>query len=802
MFSEVGESNFERRLQTRMQKNCSSIRIFAIPKKFENGCMLFAVLLGFLHALILIPAGKLLKGKAAVLNALVPIGLFAWFCSHIPALVKGEVIRAHHPWIPSFGVSMDFTLDGLSLIFVLLITGIGSMVFLYTSAYLKGHGHLDRFYGYLTMFMASMLGLVLADNLITILVFWELTSITSFFLIGFKNYDEGSRKAALTSMGITGFGGVLFLAGAILIGWVGGSTSLGALLSSGTVFSESPYYALILFFIFGAAFTKSAQFPFHFWLPGAMKAPTPVSTYLHSATMVKAGIYLLLRLSPILGDTPLWQNTLLIFGGVTMFFGAFHTLFRTDLKGILAYSTISALGILVFLIGIGTEAAILAALFFILVHAIYKATLFLVAGGIDLATGTRDVTALSGLRRWLLPLTIAGFLGALVSAGIPPTIGFLGKDLIYEATLNAPLAQTLLTILAISTNILLLYAGFVTGLKPFFGKPMKGEKEIVKSPLLIWLPAVIVGLSGIVFGIFPGLGEALAIPAVNAIAGPGFAAHISLWHGFTLILLLSGITIGTGFCVYFLLHPTKQKELAIARIDFIAPKRLTELFVHGFHMISGLWTRLFNSGYLRYYFIVVLVFIISVLGYKLFEKPVIYMDLSQLKEVSMFEMGTILIMILSIFISVFSASRLTAIASMGVLGYAICIIFVFYGAPDLAMTQFAIDTLTVILFVLVLYRLPKYLNLSDTRSRIRDGILSLAFGGLITLICLAVLAEPVTRDVREYYAANAYKLAHGKNVVNVILVDFRGMDTMVEITVLAISAIGVYSLIKLQMKKT
>lgn len=765
--------------------------------------MLIAVLLGFIHACVLIPTGRFLKGKIAVLNAAIPIGLFIYFCSFIPEVVtSGNVVRANFQWIPSFGVNLNFTLDGLSLIFALLITGIGALVFLYTSAYLKGNAHLDRFYGYLSMFMASMLGLVLADNLISILVFWELTSIMSFFLIGFKNYDEGSRRAALTSMGITGLGGVLFLACTILIGSIGGSYSIQELLSSQILFSEHPYYALILFFIFGAAFTKSAQFPFHFWLPGAMKAPTPVSTYLHSATMVKAGIYLLLRMSPLLGGDPLWNNTLMIVGGVTMLFGAFHTLFRTDLKGILAYSTISALGILVFLIGIGTEAAILAAIFFILVHAIYKATLFLVAGGIDLAIGTRDVTQISGLRKWLIPLSIAGFLGALANAGIPPTIGFLGKDLIYESTLHAPNAGSILTALSIVTNILLLYAGFVVGIKPFFRKTSHEETEIRKSPFLIWAPAVLIGAAGIIFGIFPSLGQSLVTPAVSAILEHSYTPNIQLWHGFTFILLLSAITIGTGFSLYFIFRPSRKKEETIAKIDFIAPKFLTDLFVVSFGRLSKIWTRLFNSGFVRYYILIVLIFIIGILGFKLFEKPVIYMDLSTLKDVSTFEMGTILIMILSIIITVFTSSRLTAIASLGVLGYAFCIIFVFYGAPDLAMTQFAIDTLTVILFVLVLYRLPKYLMLSDTRSRIRDGILSIAFGVLITFICLAVLAEPFSREVTSYYANYAYTLAHGKNVVNVILVDFRGMDTMVEITVLAISAIGVYSLLKLQMKKS
>lgn len=764
--------------------------------------MLTAVLLGFILACGLVPLGRFLRGKAAVVNSIVPLGLFAYFCSFIPRIADGEAIVHNYDWVPSMGVNLNFTLDGLSLIFVLLITGIGALVFLYTSAYLKNHAHLDRFYGYLSMFMASMLGLVLSDNLISIFVFWELTSISSYFLIGFKNGDKGSRKAALMAIGVTGFGGMLLLAGVLAIGAVGGTFSIQELLTSGISFSEQPLYGLILFFIFGAAFTKSAQFPFHFWLPEAMKAPTPVSTYLHSATMVKAGIYLLLRLSPLLGGDPLWNDTLMIFGGITMLFGAIQTLFKTDLKGILAYSTISALGIIVFLTGFGTEKAMLAALFFILVHAIYKATLFLVAGGIDMAVGTRDVTVLSGLKKWLLPLAVAGFLGAVANAGMPPSIGFLGKDLIYEATLGMGGLRTLLTTAAVLTNVLLLYAGFVVGIKPFFGKPSFEAENVRRSPLLVWLPAVLISILGIVMGLLPALGESLVKPALSIVNKAPFDFHIKLWHGFTLILLLSGITIASGFLLYFLLKPSHAKEKGLARLDFVAPKFLSELIVSNFQNFSRIWTRTLNNGYLRYYILSILIFLVCTIGFTLFNETNVYMDFSKLKEVSMFEMGTIVIMVMAIGVSVFSKSRLTAIASMGVLGYAICIIFVFYGAPDLAMTQFAIDTLTVILFVLVLYRLPKYLNLSDTRSRIRDAVVSISFGILITFICLAVLAEPVNREVSSFYAANAYILAHGKNVVNVILVDFRGMDTMVEITVLAISAIGVYSLLKLQMKNT
>jgi len=294
--------------------------------------MIFTLLLCFLVALLLIFYGKKVKGSKVYILTLLPLSLFVFFASHIEAVSQGEVPFQIIEWVPSLGVDLSFRLDGLALLFCLLITGIGTMVFLYTSYYLKGHTYLDRFYGYLSVFMAAMLGLVLSDNMISLFLFWELTSISSFFLIGFNNHDQGSRTSALQALAITGFGGLFLLAGAICFGFIGGTFSIQELLNSGIDFRESPYYVVLLVFIFGAAFTKSAQFPFHFWLPGAMKAPTPVSTYLHSATMVKAGIYLLLRFTPVLGDHDYWSTTLIIVGSITMLYAAFQTLFRVDLK--------------------------------------------------------------------------------------------------------------------------------------------------------------------------------------------------------------------------------------------------------------------------------------------------------------------------------------------------------------------------------------------------------------------------------------------------------------------------------------
>ena len=514
--------------------------------------MLIAILSGFIFAALLVFTGRLLRGKLSILSALVPVGLFAYFCSFIPEIAAGKTVFATYSWVPSMGVDLNFNLDGLALIFALMITGIGSLVFIYTSNYLKDDPYVDRFYGYLSMFMAAMLGLVLSDNIVAIFVFWELTSITSFFLIGYKNEDRESRKAAMIALAVTGIGGMSLFAGVLAMGAVAGTYSFQEILSSGVILQDHALYPVILFFVFGGAFTKSAQFPFHYWLPSAMRAPTPVSTYLHSATMVKAGIYILLRFTPALGNHPYWSDSLMLVGGITMVYTAYQALFRTDLKGVLAYSTIAALGILTFLIGMGTEAALLAAVVFILVHALYKATLFLVAGIIDRQTGTRDITQLRGLGKLMVPVAVASALAALSNSGIPPTFGFVGKELIYESTLEMGSLSILLTVAVIITNIFLIYAGFVAGVRPFLGKLPPAMGNVQMPSLLLWLPALLLGMFCLFFGLFPNLIEsALARPALASLGYGPFDFHLKLWHGFNTVFYPEPGHYGRGVITLF-----------------------------------------------------------------------------------------------------------------------------------------------------------------------------------------------------------------------------------------------------------
>ena len=763
--------------------------------------MLLAVLSGFIFAGALAFLGKSIFDKSKWLFIALPFGLFAYFSTFLGGFSVQAPFDFFYEWVPSLGVNLSFHLDGLSLLFALLITGIGALVFLYSSYYLKNDEQLKRFYGYLTIFMGAMLGVVLSNNLISLFVFWELTSISSFFLISYKNNDRASRKAAMTALAITGLGGMALLAFAVLAGGLMGTYEITEMLNSAEVFHESSFATLLFVLLIVAAFTKSAQFPLHFWLPGAMKAPTPVSTYLHSATMVKAGIYLLLRFSTYFSGSELWQNTLITFGGVTMVYAAFQTLFRTDLKSILAYSTISALGVLVFLIGIGTGYAITAALIFIIVHALYKAALFLITGIIDHQTGTRNISKLSGLYKFMIPVAIAGFIAAISSAGVPSTIGFIGKDLIYEATLHADRSSTLFTILAITTNCLLVFAGFIVGIKPFIGKRSNDAKPVKAPSAVLWIPTVILAVFSLAFGLFPQfIGHVFITPAVEQL-GVLHAPEVKLWHGWNFVLLLSLVTLALGALLFFLWKKYQQKENWMDNFEKISPQKIALHFANFSERMSYSFTSVIQNGYLRNYVLVLVVIFTTVLAYHVFTSPLNFIHWNELLAIHWNDLAVIGTMLVAIMLSVFTPSRLVAVASLGVVGYAMCFIFVFYSAPDLAMTQFTIDTLTVILFVLVLYRLPKYLRMSNFANRIRDGILALSLGAMVAMLILEVLNEKATKSLSTFYAENAYVLAKGKNIVNVILVDFRGFDTFIEIIVLTIAAIGVFGLLKLYLRR-
>jgi multicomponent Na+:H+ antiporter subunit A len=762
--------------------------------------MLIAVLSSFLMSLVFgsIPTKKGVSWT--LLYTAFPLALFFFFFSQYISIDATGVRWFQYDWVPSLGVDFSFYLDGLSLLFLLLITGIGTLVFAYTAKYLQGDPKLNRFYAYLTLFMGAMIGLVSSENLITLFVFWELTSISSFLLIGYKNTDPESRKSALIALAVTGLGGLFLLAFAVFAGVLFGSYSIQEILSGSGNFGNWPSTILMLL-LFVTAFTKSAQFPFHFWLPGAMKAPTPVSTYLHSATMVKAGLYLLLRFNPMFEGTELWHTVLLVFGGVTMLYAAFQTLFNVDMKSILAYSTISALGVIVFLIGVGGKYALGAAIVFIMAHALYKATLFMLTGIVDHQTHSRNIVELGGLRKIMPVVMVIGLFAALSNAGVPLFMGFLAKDMIYEGTLHHPTLAVLLTGLAIITNIFLIYAGFAVGLKPFIGNLSQQFEKTEKPMFALWWPPAVTAFLGLLLGLLPFLARELFELACLSV-GAKEVVSLKIWHGFNLVLLLSLLTLLLGILLFVFWKPSTSKLNFIEGFYRVSPINIFQKLFEKSVALALSWTRLAQNGFLRNYVLVVVLALIIAMSVHVFRRPSDYIENIIFTNLSVNEIVLAIILVGSALFTLFSKSRLAAIAGLGVLGYAVCFVFVFYSAPDLALTQFSIDTLTVILFVLVLYNLPPYLKLSNPIVRTRDMIVASGFGVLVTLITLEAVAETSQRNsnLASYFNENAYTLAKGKNIVNVILVDFRGADTLIETAVLAIAAIGVFGLIKLRIK--
>lgn len=739
------------------------------------------------------------RGHAGRVLALLPAALTVYFALRIGLVAQGERITERLAWAPSLGVELAFYLDGLSLLFALLICGIGALVLVYAGAYLKGHEQLGRFYLYLLLFMGAMLGLVLAGNLLLLFVFWELTSISSFLLIGFEHEKAEARRAALQALLVTGGGGLALLAGLVLLGQIGGTYDVPALLAGGDTARASTLYLPALLLVLAGAFTKSAQFPFHFWLPGAMQAPTPVSAYLHSATMVKAGVYLLARLAPVLGGTREWFYVVTAVGAATMVAGGVLALYQSDLKLILAYSTVSALGTLVMLEGLGTGYAARAMVVFLLAHALYKGALFMAAGAIDHETGTRDVTRLGGLRR-VMPLTAAAAVVAGVSlAGFGPVFSFIGKELLNEAVLLAEgRARVALVPLTVLAGALFVAAACLVALRPFFGELKETPKGAHEAPAEMWAGSVVLAALGLVAGLAPALvAGSLVAPAVASVTGRREPVELALWHGFNAALLMSLISVTVG-ALLFRFRGRLGGGAARSPNIFAFPARGYELSLTWVHRAAAAATRALQSGYLRSYLTIIVLTATGLVGYTLLTRVRAPLDFAAARDVRFYEAGVAALILLAAVVAVRSRSRLGAAASLGVVGYGVALVFILFGAPDLALTQFLIETLTVILLVLVLHRLPPLALISRTPARVRDMVVALLFGGTMTALVLVAWGVPFQQHASDFYAERSYTEAHGRNIVNVILVDFRGFDTLGEITVLSVAAIGVYALLKLR----
>lgn len=760
-----------------------------------------------------------------------PAVLFGYFLQFISVTRHGDTVMESLPWISSMGIDFSLKIDGLGLLFALLITGIGALVVLYSIYYLSPKKEkLNTFYIYLLLFMGAMLGVVLSDNLIVLYSFWELTSFSSFLLIGYWNHKERSRYGAQKSMLITVFGGLSMLGGILLLYIITGTFSISETIAmSNEVVNHPLFTATLILFLLGA-FTKSAQFPFHIWLPDAMEAPTPVSAYLHSATMVKAGIYLVARMTPVFAHSGTWVWLVAGIGVITLFWGSFSAVKQTDLKAILAFSTVSQLGMIMSLLGIGAAAlhygtikdgyyivAVTAAVFHLINHATFKGSLFMVTGIIDHETGTRDIRKLGGLMNFM-PITFTlAIIGTFSMAGIPPFNGFLSKEMFFTGMLRVAEMDIfsletwgiLFPVIAWSASVFTFLYSMIYVFKTFTGKyqPEKLEKKPHEAPIGMLVSPVILASLVIIFGIFPNvLSHNIISPAMGSILpsllenGEAFDVHISHWHGFSpeLFMTLGVIVFG------ILLFKTLTKWTGIYRLF---PERLSlnHIYDRGLEMIevaSRNITKTYMNGFIRTYLVYIFSFLIFILATTLIYKDAFKLDFSNVAPIRFFEVVLVLIIAVSAITILFAKSRLTSIILLGAVGYTVALFFVIFRAPDLALTQLVIETVSVALFLLAFYHLPQIRrNEERIRFRLTNALISIGVGAIVTLIALSSHSNKMFDSIAEYYVDNTYKKAGGENMVNVILVDFRGFDTMFEITVLGIAALGIFAMIKLRLTR-
>jgi len=734
--------------------------------------------------------------------AIVPLSIFIMLLGFIEPVSGNNVVVAALPWIPSYGIEFSFFVDGLSLVFGLLISGIGTFIVIYSGGYLAGHPHHGRFFSYILMFMGSMLGLVLADNIFTLFVFWELTSITSFLLIGFDHSRQAARRAAIQALVVTGGGGLLLLAGLILLSTMTGQNSLTGLLATAGLAQSHGAYIIALLLVIGGAFAKSAQFPLHFWLPNAMEAPTPVSAFLHSATMVKAGVYLLARMNPVLGGTEPWFWILTLFGGVTLLLGGALAIRQTDLKQMLAYTTLGSLGLLVLLIGVGTKEAILGAILYLCAHSLFKGAMFMIAGTIDHGTGTRDITALGGLRE-KMPITfIAALLSVISMAGFPIALGFLAKEEMYLAMTMGLWPDLLFLAVLIVGNSLMMAVGLLIALKPFLGalkptpyKPHEGSLSLYSGPVVLSVLGVIAGLftGWINANVLNPTGASIYNQAVDASVYLGFPitepkvwASIATW-------ILGGVLFWKAEAVRGALRRAGNAIGWTFDIGFDAT-------MFGLVRLADGVTRFLHHGKLEWYTLVMFV----VLALTLYLPMLITGTAPSIPDfpiLTFYEWGALLFAVIGLAAVLVAKTRLVAIVALGIQGFAVAVIFLLFGAPDLIWTQFMVETLSVVILALVMTRL--HLDQRDHREpalALRDGVVSLAAATGFAFVLLSVLQTDLDLTLTRLFEATSAPVAHGRNIVNVILVDYRAVDTLGEISVVMAAGLAILALIRLRAK--
>jgi len=726
--------------------------------------------------------------------SLLPIGLFV-------ALI-GEMIAHPLPWelrlswVPSLDLDLHWRIDALAAQFLVLITGIGSLVFIYASGYLAGHPNAGRFYGVLLLFMAAMVGAVSADHMLVLFVCWELTSLTSFFLVGFKHTDAQARESARQALFITLGGGLALLAGLILLAQIAGTWSLQALVVAGALPHGDPRLAPALILVFIGCFTKSAQFPFHFWLPNAMSAPTPASAYLHSATMVKLGIYLLARLDPALNTLPLWEIALIGVGTVTAVWAAVLALRERDLKRILARSTVSALGTMVLLIGLPSEHSALALIAFLFAHALYKAPLFFVAGNIDHATGTRDIDQLRGLRRNMPWTAAAAMIAALSMAGLPLSFGYVAKDVVNLAKADSEL-MLLASYGLLFVNAIAVAVAAVAAIRIFWGPANPAFAQVREVSWRMLLPPLLIGFLSLEFEFFPVFVDPLLPDAAQVIAPGVEVGRLVATHPFGSFITAAEVTLAVGILLFLFWERLHRLIAGLSRLDRYGPASMFQRLLDGLPRLAAWHTTALQhgdlAGYLRFTLAALLILGLGGAFVGDFDVSSVWQALAHSPEQALPLAAASVLIVAGAVSALFLHDRLSLLMTFGLVGYGSAVLFLFAGAPDVAFTQFAVETVLVVVAsaVLIHYGPP----VRHAEPRLANVLLALA-AGLATFAVLAhVFSLPVDRALSEWFAANSLEEAYGRNVVNVILVDFRALDTFGEIAVVVFSALAAWPIL-------
>lgn len=728
------------------------------------------------------------------------------------------VVSQHWQWLPQYGLNLSFRMDGLAWLFALLIQGIGLLVILYARYYMSPKDPVPRFFSFLQAFMGAMLGLVLSGNLIQLAIFWELTSLVSFLLIGYWSHRIDARRGAQMAFVVTAAGGLCLLAGMVLLGQIVGSYELDVVLASGDLVREHPLYVLVLVLVALGALTKSAQFPFHFWLPHAMAAPTPVSAYLHSATMVKAGVFLLTRFWPVLSGTPEWFWLIAGAGVCTMLLGAFFAIFQSDLKGLLAYSTISHLGLVTVLLGMSTPLAVVAAIFHMMNHAVFKASLFMATGIIDHETGTRDMKVLRGLRH-SLPITATLAIVASASmAGVPLLNGFLSKEMFFAEALTVggndnwwmSWAALLMGVFGVAYSLRFISV--------FFGSAeSQALKDVHEPPHWMRVPVELLVLLCLVVGVLPALTVGVVLDqAVVAVLGEQTPYYsLALWHGFNLPLLMSAVALVAGIGLYVVLCRTvnlKQTD-AVPGIPNLDGAKLFDRTLFALFRFSGWLTRRSSTQRLQPQILALLVVMVALM-LALLRWPDLYRQIDWSLDTLTFALMWVIGCACAIG-AAWTAKfhRLAALILVGGTGIATSLTFLWLSAPDLALTQLMVETVTTVLILLGLRWLPPRLPTEELpedvvtqldvenplRARLRryrDVLVATVCGAVVSVVTYVMLSRPSSATISDFFLLNAKPLGGGTNVVNVLLVDFRAFDTLGEITVLSIVALTVYALLR------